>query len=138
MNKIVINNCYGGFSLSMKALQLLYKKRGEEYIYPYKEKWDPIEYRKCSLEESDWLFKEDKGESFSDPNLLNEGICCYDIDCPRHDKNLVEVVEELGDKASGDCAKLKVVQIPGNIYRIDEYDGAESIETPDTLDWITI
>ena len=122
----------------MKALQLLYKKRGEEYIYPYKEKWDPIEYRKCSLEESDWLFKEDKGKSFSDPNFLNEGICCYDIDCPRHDKNLVEVVEELGDKASGDCAKLKVVQIPGNIYRIDEYDGAESIETPDTLDWITI
>ena len=60
------------------------------------------------------------------------------VDLQRHDKRLVEVVEVLGDKANGMFAKLVVKEINSNIYRIDEYDGSESIETPDTVDWIVI
>jgi len=41
---------------------------------------------------------------------------------------LVRVVEELGDKASGRCADLKVVEIPDDVeWEIDEYDGSEHV-----------
>lgn len=51
----------------------------------------------------------------------------YGID--RADPALIKVVEELGDRASGCCAKLAVVEIPDEAtdYDISEYDGAESV-----------
>jgi hypothetical protein len=54
----------------------------------------------------------------------------------RHDSILVQVVEELGEKANGMCAKLAIEEVSGP-YRIDEYDGSESVETPGSYDWIT-
>ena len=135
MNKVVINVCYGGFSLSMKALQLLYKKKGENYNFPYKYNYNTKKYYKSTLEDSDYLFKEDRGNVIEN---VKGGICSYDTSCPRHDKDLVEVVEELGTEANGDCAKLCVAEILGNIYRISEYDGWEWVETPESVDWITI
>ena len=53
----------------------------------------------------------------------------------RHDPLLVECVETLGQAASGDCANLEVVEIDQPLYRISEYDGAESIEQPEGLHW---
>lgn len=56
---------------------------------------------------------------------------------PRHDATLVKVVEELGEKANGDCASLRICELPdGTEYRIDEYDGSESVETRDSYDWV--
>ncbi|MCK5537574.1 MAG: hypothetical protein KAI79_12160, partial [Bacteroidales bacterium] len=61
----------------------------------------------------------------------------YDI--PRHDPALVEMVEELGsEKASSRFADLKIAIITGTQYRIDEYDGNESVETPDNQEWTTV
>ena len=57
---------------------------------------------------------------------------------PRHHKGLIEVIELLGDKANGFCAKLKVATISASMYRVDEYDGYESIETPDSYNWVVI
>jgi hypothetical protein len=54
---------------------------------------------------------------------------------PRHDPVLIEVVERLGSKASGENAKLEIAEVSGK-YRIDEYDGAESVKTPDSYDWV--
>lgn len=54
---------------------------------------------------------------------------------PRHNKILVQVVEELGELANGMGANLKITCVDGP-YRIDEYDGMESVETPDSYDWI--
>ena len=50
-------------------------------------------------------------------------------DILRNDSVLVEVVETLGDKASGIYSKLKVVEIPDDVtdWRIEEYDGLEHI-----------
>ena len=50
-------------------------------------------------------------------------------DILRNDSVLVEVVETLGDKASGKYSKLKVVEIPDDVtdWRIEEYDGWEHI-----------
>lgn len=46
----------------------------------------------------------------------------------RTDTTLIEVVEELGDKASGYCANLQVVEIPDNIkYFINNDDGYETL-----------
>jgi hypothetical protein len=53
----------------------------------------------------------------------------------RHDPILVQVVEELGDKANGMCAKLAIEEVSGP-YRIDEYDGFETVKEPDGYDWI--
>jgi hypothetical protein len=49
---------------------------------------------------------------------------CRDI--PRDDELLVRLVEELGDKANGQCAELKIVEIlEGVDWYIQEYDGLE-------------
>lgn len=60
--------------------------------------------------------------------------CWGYLDCPRHHPILVQVVEELGDRASGSCADLRIAEVEG-LYRIDEYDGSESVVSPDGYDW---
>ncbi len=55
---------------------------------------------------------------------------------PRHDKRLVKIVEELGEKASGNCAKLAIQVLEGTKYRISEYDGLETVQEPNDIDWI--
>jgi len=54
---------------------------------------------------------------------------------PRHHPLLVGAVEALGSAASGHCAKLAVGEIDQPLYRIQEYDGAESLEVPGDLEW---
>jgi hypothetical protein len=50
----------------------------------------------------------------------------HDRDLARDDPYLVQVVEELGDRANGRHAELKVVEIPAEVdWEIDEYDGTE-------------
>ena len=54
----------------------------------------------------------------------------------RTDPILVQVVEELGEKANGMCAELRIDDLPvGTKYRIEEYDGFEHIETEDSIEW---
>lgn len=44
----------------------------------------------------------------------------------RTDPILVKVVETLKEKANGDCAQLKIVEIPDDVdFVIEEYDGNE-------------
>lgn len=45
---------------------------------------------------------------------------------PRDDAYLVQVVRELGEKANGPHANLKIVEIPADVdWHIAEYDGNE-------------
>lgn len=69
-----------------------------------------------------------------------EGMDAFesDYDIARHCPVLVRVVEELGDAASADYADLCIVQIPGDRYKIREYDGYESIQTPESIRWTVI
>lgn len=54
----------------------------------------------------------------------------------RHDPLLVRMVETLGSEAaSGRFAKLVVRELEQPLYRIDEYDGAESVEEPGHVHW---
>ena len=44
----------------------------------------------------------------------------------RDDPLLIKIVEEMGDKANGRCAELKIVEIPDDVnWSIEEYDGWE-------------
>lgn len=56
----------------------------------------------------------------------------------RHYPLFIKCVEELGEKASGWLAELRVVEFEGDLYRIDEYDGYESVETPNDIRWTNV
>lgn len=92
--KVVINTCYGGFSISEDAFKLLNLK---------------------------WLgYGFINNETF---NIYSKNNYEYRTYLP-----LVKVVEELGERANGKVAKLKIVEIPDNVdWYIDDYDGVESI-----------
>lgn len=112
--KIVINACYGGFSLSREGVLRAREISGDPHwggacikgdIYPHSGK--PIDY---------------------DLGFLG--------DIKRHDSVLVRVVEELGELANGTSSKLQIVTLPrGTLYRITEYDGFEDVETKSALEW---
>lgn len=105
--KIVINSDYGGFSLSDEAIRKYAEKKGITLI---EEKCGQFGHTNFYIGE------------ISDDNLF------WDRDIPREDETLVEVVEELGDAASGLYASLKVVEIPENVnWYIQEYDGRECV-----------
>ena len=56
----------------------------------------------------------------------------------RHCPHLVAVVTEMEHRASAPYARLEVVEIKSNRYRIDEYDGSESVQTPESMNWVEI
>lgn len=96
--EIVINKCYGGFSLSNGALRYYAKLKGYTPI-------EPLNGFRVQTEE---------GKEF------------YDQDIERNDPILVKIVKEMGEGANGSFAELAVVKIPNNVkWQIDEYDGIE-------------
>lgn len=108
--KVVINKCYGGFGVSPEGVKWLKEHNSELVeIYPYK--------YICGEK----LYNDGK-HSY---NLVSE----YDFEGDlRTHPDLIQMVEELGDKASGDLAELKIVEIPDNIkWSIQDYDGVEWI-----------
>ena len=113
-HKVVYNNCFGGFSLSKKAGEWLLEHNIEE---PYKSAI------------------EDDIQKINEPESI---ITSVYSEIPRHHPLLVQCVEELGKAANGECAKLVIEEIYSNIYKIDEYDGNETIITRDTIDWVVI
>lgn len=52
--------------------------------------------------------------------------CEYDSEIPRNCQRLLAVVKQLGERASGPYARLKIVTIPDDVqWEIHEYDGME-------------
>lgn len=116
MKKVVINTCFGGFGLSHEAM-LRYAELKGVTVYPYT---DP-QYK--ALKIYTYYLKPE------DPTAVDgrrPTLSTYDI--ARDDPLLVQVVEEMGNKSFGQCAELKVVEIPdGAAWEIEEYDGNEHI-----------
>lgn len=134
--KIILNKCFGGFDVSKEAYMLYAKKKGLNlYLYAN----DFINPKKCIYKKTndEILFKnyftKDMGDNVEISNEDYEKYCLYLNDGHRKDNVLIEVVEELGDKASGRFGSLEVVEIPDNSYYvIGEYDGVETIYYSDS------
>jgi len=114
MTKIVYNACYGGFSISRKAYDRFLELGGE-------------------IARDELKAMAEMEEKFGSSTLFGNS---FGRDIARHDPILIQVVGELGKEASGFCAELKIEEIQGLLYRIEEYDGLEHVETPHEIDWV--
>jgi len=67
---------------------------------------------------------------------VHDAFTRFDIEEDRADPILVQVVEELGEEADAVFSDLQIREIPeGTLYRIDEYDGRETVMTQDEYTW---
>jgi hypothetical protein len=91
----------------------------------------------CPEEEYEAILAEERLNPVSpDRYARSNALYFSDRDIERTDPILVQVVEELGDKANGMCAELRITEVrAGTRYRIDEYDGNESVMTQDSYKW---
>jgi len=105
--KIVLNTDYGGFSLSREAFLRL-RELGCQ----------------AAIDEPD--YGEPKGFGVREPGMYE--AFCRNID--RRDPLLIQVVEELGDRASGGMACLEVRELgeTKKKWRILSDDGMERVE----------
>lgn len=139
MAKIVYSACYGGFSLSEEAIYRYAEIKGLT-LYPETEHglivyWTVPESERTGTLKGDAWYRASQAERVAANKRYTE-LTLSDRDIPRHDPALAQVVEELGDKANGRFAKLRIEEIPsGSPYRIEEYDGFESIARPETDQW---
>jgi len=101
MRKIVINDDWGGFCLSFEAMQLYAKLSGFT------------------------LATDDYDNEYL---IHSSGTQIYDSNLQRDDPILIQVFEQLGKKANGIHASLKIVEIPDDVdWIIVEYDGVEHV-----------
>lgn len=132
MKKVILNKCYGGFGVSEEGYRLYAKKLGKE-LYLYKKNWESYKpkFEKVQNDTSgmSYYFTRDLGDCLDeiDKKDWDENYLYLDRTC-REDSALIEVVEELGEKANTMYSNLKIVEIPDNLdYVIDDYDGVETL-----------
>jgi hypothetical protein len=133
VRRIVINTCHGGFGLSHEAILAYLDKCGRPVWTEVNEKFKgliPFNYYLVPPEER----MQSDPDNWHDMTLAQRQAhnaaysqtVFHDRDIARDDAYLVAVVEELGARASGRHAELKVVEIPAEVdWEIDEYDGKE-------------
>lgn len=100
--QIVINRCFGGFSLSQEAQKWIAVRKGISLRYEEK----TGTYYVIDFKEHEW-------ETISDH-------------VTRDDPDLIQVVLQLGAAANGPHAELKVIDITIDID-INRHDGMESV-----------
>lgn len=143
MTKVVYNACYGGFSLSKEAVQRYWDIKGQQVWIEVDKECPFLGLWTVWLVPPEERLKEKHGGDFYAMSMderiaYNKAYSAqtwYYNNVDRHDPDLVQVVEELGDKANGEFAKLRIEEVSGP-YRITEYDGYETVETPFGCDWI--
>lgn len=139
--KVVINRCYGGFSLSEKAFDRLIELgvRRVPYIAQVRDPETGL-YKSEPRNEGEVIIDYghpemvwgDGGISLETHLRLCGRYSASWLHSKRNDPRLIQVVEELGPErdtgASGMCAKLVVIEIPDGIeWEVDDYDGMERV-----------
>ena len=135
--KIVVNRCFGGFGLSLKALSRYAELKGFQiFVYAREGNYLVGKCRRMSPEEymNDmalrYVVKTDFGPVANVQDLAAAGGAewLHDSSIERDDPTLVQVVEELGEAANGAFADLQIVEIPEDVdWEIDDYDGKERV-----------
>lgn len=138
MTEIVVNNCYGGFRLSPKAMVAYYGKKGIT-VYFYDECWtqelltrhirkitvdDAQRYAKGDYSHSVGAYSKDFGDYVKDFDMIATAGFHVNSDPEdnRDDPDLIAVVKALGDEANTDVSDLAIVEIPDGIEWIIETD----------------
>lgn len=146
MKKVILNKCFGGFDVSPQAYQLYAMKKGYSHLYKYI--WDiPKNYSPFDTDDKNdrsyilvdlfndnifgFYFTKYFGDKIRYSEISKEDWNKYHLSLNsnnREDPVLIEVVEELGDEASGALGELIIVEIPDDLnYVIDNYDGIETL-----------
>lgn len=138
MAKIAYNRCFGGFGLSHAAIMRYADLKGIK-LYAFVADYESGKrdaYRPFSDADNE---RQPTIHYCTTPEFSNETYWSeHDAirNNARHDPDLIKVIEELGSKANGFCAELRIAELPsGTAYRIDEYDGRETVETNDSYNW---
>jgi hypothetical protein len=144
--KVVVNRCFGGFRLSPAAYRRIAELQGKKcYFFTKdfkKDEWNELEDAKTTRffiafsipNPNEVLGREDQWfamtmEEKDAWNKRYEDAEIYDFRNDRTNPLLIQVVEELGQRASAAAAQLEIVEIPDGIeWEIDEYDGNETVE----------
>lgn len=141
MTEVVINACFGGFSLSAEAEVAYLARKGKQAFFYIPDRDSPGGYGKrdyVRVEAKDThsvishtVMTENIGDRVA-PDVFWPGdghpAYWYGGDLERDDPDLVAVVRELGAKASGRFASLSIVEIPDHVqWEIEEYDGLEHV-----------
>ena len=120
-HKIVYNNCYGGYAFSDKAIEWL-SEHGSDKTKRF------IAQKRLEANEKT---KNDSTKIFYVMDALRYFL-------KRHDPDLVAAVEALGKEVNGTFSDLAIEEIDGDVYNIEEYDGKETVVTPDDIGWTVI
>ena len=133
--KIVVNKCFGGFSLSALAVKRM-AELSNKPCYLFKTEYKdgklihiPTDLKDC---ENTLFFSaytvENPDEYISGDDSRDEETYLSPRPDDRTDEILIQVIEELGEKANGACASLSIIEIPDDVdWEINEYDGLETI-----------
>lgn len=120
-HKVVYNNDFGGYALSDKAINWL-SEHGSDRTKKFIAK-KRIEANNRTINDSTKIF------------YVMDAVRNF---LERHDPDLVAVVEALGKEVNDTFFSLAIEEIEVDMYSIDEYDGKETIITPDDLCWNVI
>lgn len=144
MKELLINRCFGGYTLSNEVLIELTKRKHKDFekLYFYCEDYSNQRYVKIKdfkykngklvnsgyFLDSLYLSYHDQGDIVKYNDFKYDKLIWSD-NWSRDDEDLIKLFKEWGsERCSGDCSKLKLVEIPNDIeYYIDVYDGLESI-----------
>ena len=157
--ELLINRCWGGFGVSAMTLMHTAERKGIK-VFPYTEKFDfddgnvangwhlnqiytritemPIEEPSGVSEIVVFLQKDPGQEVVTPDNIENFNQWDFSPDNNRTDKDLIASVKEDGEGANAQCSEPHVVTIPeGFDYKIDDYDGMESVYVGRDLHMVT-
>jgi len=133
--KIAVNNCFGGFGLSMKAYKRYLELKGKQ-AYFYKEvSYTPMKYTRiddidAEDDKKDWrsfvCTTTDLGKVIHDYPKDSVYLRDYEI---RADPDLIKAIEEVGLKESSTpLSEIRIADVPDDVeWEIDDYDGIETI-----------
>jgi len=134
--KLVINVCFGGFTLSAEALLKLHEMGETSIATPVDEYYPPERrnkkegygYHHALDNWKNYLANSRKGGAFLTVFSPDEKYVLSGYNIPRDNPNLIRVVEEMGEAAHGSCSTLKVIEIPDGVsWHIEDYDGNEHV-----------
>lgn len=126
MQKIAINRCFGGFSLSYAGVMEYARIKGID-LYPYIDDITRNVYGDRAVIGNEEILHHYSTVPVDNSDDLNK-YYWSDRDIERNDPALIKLISKWKKKSAGRCAELKIIEIPDEVeYTIEEYDGLEHV-----------